>query len=139
MFLVSKCCDRNERIEEWEWMNCSLKLPVLYFYETSDSLRFKIHLLADFFYFEIMVRQKTRTFDLWLAKKTLVHTKNGFILIVVYDTGTQSTLLQSKCPMFLYSFLFATFNQQSDQTCLYMYIYITYSVARINKYTSVIL
>lgn len=136
MFLVSKCCDRNERIEEWEWMNCSLKLPVLYFYETSDSLRFKIHLLADFFYFEIMVRQKIRTFDLWLAKKTLVHTKNGFVLIVVYDTDTKSTLLQSKYPMFLYECLFATFNQQSDQTpCLY----ITYSVARINKYSSVIL
>lgn len=138
MFLVSKCCDRNERIEEWEWMNCSLKLPVLYFYETSDSLRFKIHLLADFFYFEIMARQKIRAFDLWLAKKTLVHTKNGFILIVVYDTGTKSTLLQSKYPMFLYSWIFATFNQQSDQTpCLYMYVH-TYSLVRINKYTSVL-
>lgn len=129
---------RQEWKNENEWMNCSLKLPVL-FNETSNSLRFKIHSLADFFYFEIMARQKIRAFDLWLAKKTLVHTKNGFVLIVVYDTDTKSTLLQSKYPMFLYEWLFATFNQQSDQNpCLYMYVH-TYSLARINKYSSVIL
>lgn len=139
MFLVSKCCDRNERIEEWEWMNCSLKLPVLYFYETSDSLRFKIHLLADFFYFEIMARQLKDSSLRPLTREEYARShKNGFILIVVYDTGTKSTLLQSKYPMFLYSWIFATFNQQSDQApCLYMYVH-TYSLVRINKYTSVL-
>lgn len=45
-------------------MNCTLKLPVLFYYQTSDSLRFEMHLLADLFCFEIMARQKTRTLDL---------------------------------------------------------------------------